>query len=63
MRIFLPQSFVTYWEKHPDAEQPLKAWIAEVKRANWQNAHEIKTQYKSANILKISSSCVQYKRQ
>jgi len=31
---------------------PLKAWIAEVKKANWQNAHEIKAQYKSASILK-----------
>ena len=52
MRIISISTLVAYWEKHPDAEQPLKAWIAEVKKANWQNAHEIKAQYKSASILK-----------
>ena len=50
MRIISISTLVAYWEKHPDAEQPLKAWIAEVKKANWQNAHEIKAQYKSASI-------------
>ena len=28
MRIISISTLVAYWEKHPDAEQPLKAWIA-----------------------------------
>ncbi|MCK3655981.1 addiction module toxin RelE [Pasteurellaceae bacterium Macca] len=39
-------------QKHPDTEQPLKAWIAEVRKAQWQNVHEIKAQYRNASILK-----------
>lgn len=52
MRIIAISTLVEYWTKHPEAEQPLKAWIAETKKANWQNAHEIKAQYKTASILK-----------
>jgi len=37
---------------HEDAEQPLKAWFQEAKRANWKNPNEIKTQYAQASILK-----------
>jgi mRNA interferase HigB len=38
-------------ESHPDAEQPLRAWYAEVKRANWKSPAEIKTTYRNASIL------------
>lgn len=41
-----------FWEKHPDAEQPLKSWADEVKKASWKHPAEIKEQYRSASILK-----------
>ena len=41
-----------FWEKHPDAEQPLKSWVDEVKKASWKQPAEIKEQYRSASILK-----------
>ena len=41
-----------FWEKHPDAEQPLKSWADEVKKASWKQPAEIKEQYRSASILK-----------
>ncbi|WP_439257865.1 type II toxin-antitoxin system HigB family toxin [Lonepinella sp. BR2271] len=52
MRIIATSTLVSYWQKHPDTEQPLKAWITEVKRANWQDLHEIKAQYRTVSILK-----------
>ncbi|PLY02153.1 MAG: addiction module toxin RelE [Desulfuromonas sp.] len=41
-----------FWEKHPDSEDALKAWHAEVKAAGWQNPAEVKAQYGNASILK-----------
>lgn len=52
MRIIATSTLIHYYQQHPETEQPLKAWIAEVKKANWQTAHEIKAQYKNASILK-----------
>ena len=41
-----------FWERHPDAEQPLKAWYAEATSAVWTQPAEIKAQYRSASVLK-----------
>lgn len=41
-----------FWEQHPDAEQPLLAWIDEAKKAKWQSPSDIKAQYRNASILK-----------
>ena len=40
-----------FWEKHPDAEQPLKAWYHDVKHADWQNPADIKAIYRNASIV------------
>jgi len=42
---------VTYWEKHPDTEQPLKAWHDEVAKASWATPQDIKNQYASASFV------------
>ncbi len=52
MRIIARSTLRNFWQKHKDAEQPLKAWFAEAKRARWENPNQIKRQYKSASILK-----------
>ena len=41
-----------FWEKHPDAESPLKAWYTEAKRAEWSGPQAIKTAYRTASILR-----------
>lgn len=41
-----------FWEKHPDAEQSLKSWVDETKKASWSQPAQIKEQYRSASILK-----------
>jgi len=37
---------------HPDAEQPLKAWVEDAGNAVWRQPSDIKAQYRSASILK-----------
>lgn len=41
-----------FWERHPDAEQPLKAWCDEARSAVWRTPKDIKHYYRSASILK-----------
>ena len=41
-----------FWEEHSDAEQALKSWVDETKKATWTQPSEIKEQYRSASILK-----------
>lgn len=51
MRILSKKPLREFWAKHPDAEQPLKAWWAEAKHATWHNPTEIKQRYPSARII------------
>jgi mRNA interferase HigB len=52
MRIIAVSYLRTFWEKHPDAEQPLKSWVDEVRKATWNMPVDIKKQYRSASIFK-----------
>jgi mRNA-degrading endonuclease HigB of HigAB toxin-antitoxin module len=52
MRIIAVSYLRFFWESNPDAEQPLKSWVDEVKKANWSQPSDIKAQYRSASILK-----------
>jgi len=38
-------------ESHPDAEQPLRAWYTEAKKAIWNSPAEIKRIYRSVSIF------------
>lgn len=52
MRLIAIKSLRNFWEAHPDSEQPLRAWVDEVRQAAWKQPADIKTSYASASILK-----------
>ena len=52
MRVIAVSTLQDFWELHPDAEQPLKAWCQEATNASWTQPAEIKEQYRSASVLK-----------
>jgi mRNA interferase HigB len=52
MRVIAVSTLRAFWERHPDAEQPLKAWYEEAKSAAWNQPADIKAQYRSASVLK-----------
>lgn len=52
MRIIAVSHLREFWTRYPDAEQPLKSWADEVKKALWNQPSDIKAQYRSASILK-----------
>lgn len=51
MRVIAVSSLRQFWETHPDAEQPLKAWLDEVLAARWRMPSDVKASFGTASIL------------
>ena len=51
MHIIALSTLREFWENHPDAERPLKAWYAIASRAQWKNPGHVKQDYPTASIL------------
>lgn len=51
MRVISRKILREFWEKHPDARQPLQTWYADVKHATWRSPADIKDVYHNASIL------------
>ena len=51
MRLIAIKPLREFWKKHADAEQPLRAWHAEIKKATWTRPQEVKLDYPQASIL------------
>ena len=52
VRVIAVSTLRSFWERHPDAEQPLKAWYQEATGATWTQPADIKAHYRSASVLK-----------
>ena len=52
MRVIAVSQLRAFWARHPDAEQPLKAWYEEASNADWRQPADIKAQYRNASVLK-----------
>ncbi|NOS89665.1 MAG: type II toxin-antitoxin system HigB family toxin [Methylococcaceae bacterium] len=52
MKIVAIKILREFWMLFPDAEQPLKAWVDEVKQAAWSQPADVKAKYRNASILK-----------
>lgn len=53
MRVIAISTLKKFWEvtEYADAEQHLRAWFAEAKKANWKNSNEVKKQFRNASII------------
>jgi mRNA interferase HigB len=51
MRVIALRPLREFWQRHPDAEQPLRTWYDKAKRATWTTPSEVKTAYRSASFL------------
>jgi len=50
MRIIARRTLREFWEKHPDAEQPLRTWYTRVRNADWQTPADVKQAYRTASF-------------
>jgi mRNA interferase HigB len=51
MRIIARKTLRDFWETHPDAEQPLRAWFHDAKVAAWPGPAAIRATYATASFL------------
>ena len=51
MRIIARRTLREFWERHPRAEQPLRAWFAEASKATWLQPQDIKDAYRHASFV------------
>ena len=51
MRVIAKRTLRSFWAKHQDCEEQLKAWYKEAQEANWKGIKDVKREYASASFL------------
>lgn len=51
MRIIAKRALRQFWERHPNAEEPLLAWYREVLKEDWDTPAKMKEKYGNASIV------------
>lgn len=51
MRVISRRRLVEFWEEHPDAEEPLKAWFTLMARGRFRTPHEVRQKFGSVDFL------------
>ena len=51
MRIVALGTLREFWQRHPDAEVPLRSWYAAASRADWRSPAEVKAAYQNASFV------------
>ena len=52
MRIIAKSTLRVFWQRHPDAEEPLLAWFRETEKADWESPAQVKAHYRSASFVR-----------
>ncbi len=51
MRVIAKRTLRQYWEKHGQAEQPLRSWHAIAAKADLSSPSDVKAAYRTASIV------------
>lgn len=51
MRVISKRVLHDFWEKHEDAEQPLKSWYLEAEKSKWTSPNQKKKEDAKASII------------
>jgi mRNA interferase HigB len=52
MRVIAVSHLRAFWQKHPQAEQALRAWVKEAESAHWLRPTDITAQFTTASVLR-----------
>jgi len=55
MRIIKRSTLRTYWQRHPDAEIPLRNWLDATKSAQWRQIQEVRQTFPHADSATAAS--------
>jgi mRNA interferase HigB len=51
MRIVALATLRDFWNRHPDAEIPLRSWYTLASRSDWRRPADIKAAYRNASMV------------
>ena len=51
MRVIAISTLRDFWEKHPQAKTPLRAWYADTSRAVWKTSADVKAAHRNASFV------------
>ena len=51
MRVIALGALRNFWQRHADAEIPLRSWYAMASRADWRSPTDIKAAYRNASFV------------
>jgi mRNA interferase HigB len=51
VRVIKRQTLARFWRRHPEAEQPLRAWFGIAKRAEWMNPRDLKAVFPKVSLV------------
>ena len=63
MHVITRQRLQAFWQTHPDAERPLKAWLAMVRLKRYSSPLAVREDFASASFLGKWRTVFQYWRQ
>ena len=51
LRVISRKQLVDFWQRHPDAEKPLRTWFVNAAKSTWSSPQAIKARFQDASFL------------
>lgn len=51
MHVISEKALRLFWKKHPDAEEPLRAWLKITEKSEWKNLADVRLTFNSADVV------------
>ena len=51
MHVISRTKLIDFWEKHKDAEVPLRVWFKKIRQAKWKSINELKKEYPASDYV------------
>ncbi|MCL4870571.1 MAG: type II toxin-antitoxin system HigB family toxin [Anaerolineae bacterium] len=52
MPIITRKTLAEFWQKHPNAENPLKLWFVRTRQAQWHSLAELRRDFLAADLVR-----------
>ena len=52
MRVIAKPALINFWQRFPDAEEPLKAWHSVIRVREYQSPNQLKAEFGNASLLR-----------
>ena len=58
MRVISLKPLREFWQRHPDAEEPLRLWYKTTTNATWSNLQDVRRTYRHADGVKTGGGAL-----